>query len=229
MTWWGDSGHSTKLATVNKKHCHYYHYYLFDRLSQTLKNSAAVQEHLAVELVLRKAYILVGSRLPRGGWESEINKRKCLESVIKLPRGGRGTQRPDQPPIIHAKPRSEDQVQQQRGRQARSENIDQVPFNDSEWAMNALLHLLQHPDLPFGINALLVDTLLVCLLKPLDTHGRQRSRSRTSGSKLNLSEQQSSMFEIPEPRDRRFESRSGPSFAEIVKNEKTKRNQKCFA
>jgi len=32
-----DSGHSTQLAAVNKK------YYLFDRLPQTLKNSAAVQ------------------------------------------------------------------------------------------------------------------------------------------------------------------------------------------
>ena len=43
-----DSGHSTKLATVNKKHCHYD---LFDRLPQTLKNSAVVQEYLAVELI----------------------------------------------------------------------------------------------------------------------------------------------------------------------------------
>jgi len=52
------------------------------------------------------------------------------------------------------------QDQQQRGRQARSENLDQVPFNESEWAVNALLRLLQHPDLRFGINTLLVDTLL---------------------------------------------------------------------
>jgi len=59
-----DSGHSTQVATVNKKHCHYY---LFDRLPQTLKNSAAAQEYLAVELGLRKSCILVGSRLPRGG------------------------------------------------------------------------------------------------------------------------------------------------------------------
>ena len=91
-----DSGHSTKVATVSKKHCHYY-------LLQTLKKSAAVQEYLAVEIGLRKSYILVGSRLPRGGWESWIDKRKCLESVIKLPRGGRGTRRPDQQPITHAK------------------------------------------------------------------------------------------------------------------------------
>jgi len=76
-----DSGHSTQLAAENKKHCHYC---LFDRLPQTFKNSAAVQEYLAVELGLRKSYILVGSRLPRGGWESWIDKRKCLESVIKL-------------------------------------------------------------------------------------------------------------------------------------------------
>ena len=51
-----DSGHCTKLATVNKKHCHYC---LFDRLPQTLKNSAVVQEYLAVELGLRKSFILV--------------------------------------------------------------------------------------------------------------------------------------------------------------------------
>jgi hypothetical protein len=38
-----DSGHSTKLATVNKKDCDYY---LFGGLSQTLKISAAVQELL---------------------------------------------------------------------------------------------------------------------------------------------------------------------------------------
>jgi len=62
-----DSGHSTKLATVNKMYCDYY---LFDRLPQTLKNAAAVQEYLAAELGLRKSYIRVGSRLPRGGWES---------------------------------------------------------------------------------------------------------------------------------------------------------------
>ena len=95
-----DSRHFTKVATVNNKHCHYY---LFDRLPHTLKKSAAVQEYLAVEIGLRKSYILVGSRLPRGGWESWIDKRKCLESVIKLPRGGRGTRRPDQQPITHAK------------------------------------------------------------------------------------------------------------------------------
>ena len=53
-----DSGHSTKLATVNQKHCDYC---LFDRLSQTLKNFAAVQEYLAVELGLRESFILVGS------------------------------------------------------------------------------------------------------------------------------------------------------------------------
>ena len=32
-----------------------------------------------------------------------------------------------------------------------------------------------------------------------------------------------------EPLDRKFESRSGPSFAQIVKNEKTKKNQECNA
>jgi len=50
-----DSGHSTKLATVNKKHCDYY---LFDRIPQTLKNSAEVQEYLVLELGLRKSCIL---------------------------------------------------------------------------------------------------------------------------------------------------------------------------
>jgi len=145
-----DSGHFTKVATVNKKH---YIYYLFHRLPRTLKNSAAVQEYLAVELGLRNSYILGSSQLPRGGWESWIDKRKCLESVSKLPRGGRGTRRPDQQPITHAKACSEDRDQQQRRRQERSKNLDQVPFNESEWAVNALLHLLQHPDLRFGINA----------------------------------------------------------------------------
>jgi hypothetical protein len=183
-----DTGHSIKVATVNKKH---WHYYLFDRLPQTLKNSAAVQKYLAVELGLRKSYILVGSRLPRGGWESMIDKRKFLESVIKLPRGGRGTRRPDQQPITHAKTCSEDQDQQQRGFQTRSENLDQVPFNESEWAVDALLHLLQHADLRFGINTLLVNALLRGLLKPLNTHGRLGSRSRTLESKFNSRQEQS--------------------------------------
>jgi hypothetical protein len=63
--------------------------------------------------------------------------------------------------------------------------------------VNALLHKLQHPDLRLGINALLVDTLLGGLPKPLDSHGRLRSRLTTSESKFNSSEQQSSMSEIP--------------------------------
>ena len=186
----------------------------------------------------------MGSRLPRGGWESWIDKRECLESVIKLPRGGRGTRRPDQQPITHAKTCSEDQDQQQRGRQARSENIDQVPFNESEWAVNALLHLLQRPDLRFGINTLLVDTLLEGLPMLLNTHGRPGSRPRTFGSKFKSSEEQSIMSEIHEistpiaqwvrpaamePMGYKFESRSGQSFADIVKNEKTKGSQECFA
>jgi len=141
-----DSRHSTRLATVNKKQCYYY---MLDRLPQTLKDSAAVQEYLAVELELRKSYILVGSRPPRRGRESWIDKRKCLEGVIKLPRGSRGTRRPDQQSITHAKTCSEERDQQQRRRQARSENLDQVPSNESEWAVNALLLLLQHPDLRF--------------------------------------------------------------------------------
>ena len=113
-----DSGHFTQLVAVNKKHCHYY---LVDRLPQTLKNSAAVQEEVS------------------------------------------GT-------ITHAKTCSEDQDQQQRGRQERFENHDQVTFNESEWEVSALLRLLQHPDLRFGINASLVDTLLGGLPEALDTH-----------------------------------------------------------
>jgi len=190
-----DSGHSSQLAAVNKKHCHYY---LFDRRPQTLKNSAAVQEYLAVEPGLRKSYILVCSRLPRGGWESWIDKRECLESVIKLPRGGRGTRRPDQERVTHAKTCSEDQDQEQRGFQARSENIGQVPFNESKWVVNALLHLLQHPDVRDGIKALFVDTLLGGPPKPLNTNGRPGGRSRTFGSKSKSSEDQSIMSEIHE-------------------------------
>ena len=95
-----NSGHSTQVATMNKKHCHYY---LFDRLPQTLKNSAALQQYVAVELGLRKSYKLEGSRLPPGGWESWIDKRKFLESFIKLPRGGRGTPRPNKQPIANTK------------------------------------------------------------------------------------------------------------------------------
>jgi hypothetical protein len=109
----------------------------------------------------------------RGRRKSWIDKKECLESVIKLPRGGRSTRHPDQQPIAHGKTCSEDQDQRQRGRQARSENLDQVPFNLSECAVNALLHLLQHPDLRFGINALLVDTLQGSLPKPVDTNGRK--------------------------------------------------------
>jgi hypothetical protein len=93
--------------------------------------------------------------------------------------------------------------------------------------VSALLHLLQHPNLRFGINGLSVDTLLGCLPKPLETHGRLRSRPRNSGSKFNSRAKQSIFSEIPaalKPRDRKLESRSRSSFAEIVKNEKTKRN-----
>jgi hypothetical protein len=175
----------------------------------------------------------VGSRLPRRGWESCIDKRKCLEIVIKLPRGGQGTRRPDQQPITHTKTRSKDPNQKQRRREACSENIDQVPFNESEWAMNALLHLLQHPDLRFGIN------LLGGLPKPLDTHGRLSSRLRTFGSKINLSVSEIHKFvaptgqlvrtAAPELWDRKFESRCQSSFPETAKTEKIKRNQEWFA
>jgi len=189
-----DSGHSTQLATVNKKQCHYYFFY---RLPQTLKNSAAVQEYLSVELGLRKSYTLVGSRLPRGGWESWIDKRECVESVIKMPRGGQSTRRPDQQPITHARTCSEDQDKQQLGSQERSESLDQVPFNESERAVNALLHTLQHLDLRFGIDAFLVDILLGSLPKPAHTHGRLRSRPRTFERKFNSSEEQSIMSKIP--------------------------------
>jgi len=104
----------------------------------------------------------------------------------------------------------------------------------------ALLHLLQHPDLGFGSNALLMDTLLVCLPKPQDTHGRLRSRPRTSGSKFISSKQQSNMSEIrwisvpigqlvlPTASEQRITSSSlalRPSFAEIVKCEKTKKSR----
>ena len=186
----------------------------------------------------------MGSRLPRGGWKSWIDKRECLESVIKLPRGSRGTRRPDQQRITHAKTCSENQDQQQGERQARSENLDQVPFNESEWAVNPLLHLLQHPDVRVKNKALLVDTLLGGLPEPLNTHGRPGSRPRTFGSNLKSSEEQSIMSEIHqnsytiaqlarpavmEQRCYKIESRSGQSFSEIVKNEKTKRSQECFA
>jgi len=84
-----DSGHSTKLATVSKKHCDYY---LLDRLPQTLKNSAAIQEYLVVEVGLPKSHVLVGSRLPRS------------------------TQRPYQQPITHVKTRSEHQDQKTKAK-----------------------------------------------------------------------------------------------------------------
>ena len=84
-----DSGHSTQLAAVNKKHCHFY---LFDRLPQTLKNSAAVQEYLAVELGLRRSYILVGSRSKQSFAEivkNEKTKRsqECFAELIVEPNG----------------------------------------------------------------------------------------------------------------------------------------------
>ena len=153
------------------------------------------------------SYILVGSRLTRGCWESWIDKRKCLESVIKLPCGGRGTQRPDQQRITHAKTRSEGQDQQQRGRKSRSGNIDQVPFNESEWAVNALHHLLQHPDLRFGISALLVDTLLGCLPKPLDSW----------------------FVHLPMNQGIAHSSLALVHFCRDCQEQKTKRNQECFA
>jgi hypothetical protein len=107
--------------------------------------------------------------------------------------------------------------------------------------VNALLHLLQHPNLRFGINALLVDTLLGGLPKPLDTHERLKSRPRTSGSNFNSSRKQSILSEIyedstpigqlvrPAAFEPQFKSRFGLSFAEIAKNEKTKRSKDCFA
>jgi hypothetical protein len=79
-----------------------------------------------------------------------------------------------------------------------------------------------------------------------ETHGRPGSRSRTFGSNSKSSEEQSMMSEIQQlstpiaqlvrPADLELreggyelESPSGRSFAEIVKNEKTKRSQECFA
>jgi len=74
---------------------------------------------------------------------------------------------------------------------------ESIAFNESKWAVSALFHLLQHADLRFGIDTLLVDTFLGGLSKPLDTHGQLTSRPRTSESKFNSSKQQSIMSEIP--------------------------------
>jgi hypothetical protein len=58
---------------------------------QDLMNSTAAHKYLAVEFSISKTRILVGSRLPRGGWEAWIDKIMHLGSVVELARGGRGT------------------------------------------------------------------------------------------------------------------------------------------
>jgi hypothetical protein len=41
-----------------------------------------------------------------------------------------------------------------------AEETIQAQFNEPEWAVNALLHLVQHPNLRHRIKTLLVETLL---------------------------------------------------------------------
>jgi hypothetical protein len=84
-----------------------------------------------------------------------------LGSVFELARGGRSTRRPDTEPPICSKNRSKDHDQSQDQRQmttASAGETVQAPFNESEWAVKSLLHLLQHPILRHRIKNVLRDT-----------------------------------------------------------------------
>ena len=188
------SGHSTQPKSLHKKECEYY---LLDRLPQYLMHSTAVQKYVALDLEVSETCSLFGSRLPRGRWKAWIEKRKNLRSVLDLARAGRVNQRPDTELPIRFKQRSKDQDQRQMKTASAGEAV-QAPNNESEWAVKALLHLLQHPNLRHRIKTLLVDTLLEGLPKPLITHGRSQSHRRTFGREINSSHTHSSLFHMAE-------------------------------
>ena len=90
-----------------------------------------------------------------------------LGSVLELAQRGRGTRRPDTEPPICFKNRWK-QLQNHRQMTSTScEESMQASFKESGWALNALVHLLQHPNLRHRIKALVVETVLGGLSKPL--------------------------------------------------------------
>jgi hypothetical protein len=118
-------------------------------------------------------------------------------SVLELAQCGRGNRRPDTEPSICSKNPSRDQNQLQMTTTSAGETM-QAPFNESEWAVSALFHLLEHPNLRHCIKTLLMDNLLGGLTKSLNTHGRPKSHRRTSGRKINSSHKQSTLFDMAE-------------------------------
>ena len=105
-------------------------YFLFDFIPRDLKSSAAVQ-----------------------------NKRMNLARVVQLPRGGRYTRRPEtlQSGDVFENP-SPQQTKDTRWKLRTTS--EQVPFHESVWAMIALHHFLEYPELRSRIKNLLMDILL---------------------------------------------------------------------
>jgi len=231
------SGHSTQPKALHRKHCEYY---LFDRVPECLMSSSAVQKYLAVELEISETCILVGSQLPRGGWEAWIHREQSPGNVVRLPRGGRGTRRPNRPQT----PEIEPTTPSRHAAKTNGTPAEPAPFNESEWALNALLHLLENPNLRVRITTLLTETLQETLPRLSRPSGRSISRPRTSRTKFHARVKDMRMSEMcgvqspaaqrlsplssqePKPGLPGFDSSRRPSFADIAKMTREEKNQK---
>jgi len=173
------------------------------------------------------------------GGEAWIDKRMNLARVVQLPRGGRCTRRPE---TLQSEDVSENPSPQQNKdtRWKLRTTSEQVPFNESEWAMIALHHFLEHPELRSRIKNLLMDTVLDTLRTFSRSLGASPRCPEISSSECNSKEKTLSMSESgnhrgsvaqvhephdPQTRDPEFEYRSGHSFAEIVRNRTSKKTK----
>ena len=106
---------------------------------------------------------------------------------------------------------------------------EQVPFNESEWAMIALHHFLEQPELRFRFKNLLMDTLLDTLRTTSRSLGASSRCPEITASECSCKEETLTISETgdyrgrvaqvdkahgPQTRDPEFDSRSERSFAE---------------
>ena len=148
------SGHSTQPKPLHMRECEYS---LFDTLQQYLMNPRALHKFVVLGLETSK-HVPLWLSLARGGGEASIDRRIDLRSVFVLPRGGRCTFRPDtslSKTVDTSEKPSPQQTKETRLKLARTS--EQVPFNESEWALR---HFLEHPELRSRMKNLLLDTLL---------------------------------------------------------------------
>jgi len=185
------AGIYTQSLMMRKKECGYF---FFDFIPRYLKSCAAVQNYICEELGLPTSCIIIGSQLPRGGWEAWIDKKMNLARVVQLPRGGRCTRRPER---LQSGDISENPTPQ-RTKDTRwkiRKTSEQVLFNESEWAMITLDHFLEHPDLRSRIKNLLMDTLLDTLWTTSGSLGASPRFPEISTSDCKFKEKTVSMSE----------------------------------